>query len=247
MKRIKLTAVMFLALGLAGCGSKDADNASSAPIASKVATVAPPAGKQWTDVVSKTAEGGFIEGNPDAAVKVMEFGSYSCPHCRDFSAESAQDVRDMVNSGKVSYEYRTFVRDPLDMTVTILAHCAGAEPFFPLSEQLFANQTPMIEKLQATGEANYTALLSKPMNERFVALAQASGLIDFVKQRGIAEAKAKQCLSDTKSIEALAKMVQDYTTKYNIQGTPTLFINGTVVENVATWDALREKLKEAGI
>lgn len=246
MKRITLTAVIFLALGLAGCGSTDADNAS-APVASKIAAVAPPADKQWTDVVSKTAEGGFVEGNPAAPVKVMEFGSFSCPHCRDFSAESAQDVRDMVNSGKVSYEYRTFVRDPLDMTVTILAHCAGAEPFFPLSEQLFANQTPMIQKIQAVGEANYTALLNKPMNERFVALAQASGLIDFVKQRGIAEAKAKQCLSDTKSIEALAKMVQDYTTKYNIQGTPTLFINGTVVENVATWSAMKEKLKEAGI
>ncbi|MEO8723994.1 MAG: thioredoxin domain-containing protein [Sphingobium sp.] len=246
MNRLTLIATTLLSFGLVACGQKGADNAT-APAATGPAAVASPAGKQWTDVVSKTAEGGVVEGNPNAAVKVIEFGSFSCPHCRDFSAESTQDIHSMVNTGKLSYEYRTYIRDPVDMMVAILAHCGGAESCFPLSEQLFANQTAMMTKAQGLGDATYSATLSKPINERFVSLAQTTGLIDFVKQRGISETTAKQCLSDGKAIEALAKQVQDYNSKYNIQGTPTLYMNGSVVENTATWDAMKTKLKEAGI
>jgi protein-disulfide isomerase len=246
MNRLTLIAATILSFSLAACGPKANDNTATSPAASQTG-VAPPAGKQWTDVVSKTPEGGFIEGNPNAAVKLIEYGSYSCPHCRDFSAESAQEVHTMVNSGKLSYEYRTYIRDPIDMMVAVLAHCGGAEPFFPLSEQLFENQTAMMTKVQAMGDANYSATIAKPLNERFVLLAQASGLIDFVKQRGMSETTAKQCLSDGKTIEALAKQVQDYNDKYKIQGTPSLYLNGTFVENVATWEAMKAKLREAGI
>jgi protein-disulfide isomerase len=246
MKRISLLAGVIIALSLSSCGSKS-ESDGDAPSVASMANLPAPAGKKWSEVVAATPEGGYVMGNKDAPIRIIEFGSFSCSHCRDFSAESSQERNALVETGKMSFEYRTFVRDPIDMTMALLAHCGGAEPFFPLSEQLFANQNDVFAKAQAMGEAPYAAAINKPLNERFVVLAQSTGLIDFAKQRGISETKAKQCLTNAKTIDTLVKRVQADTATYNIQGTPTLVMNGKVVENASTWTIMRAKLKEVGL
>jgi protein-disulfide isomerase len=244
MKIIHGLALGALVASLTACG-KGGDTVN-APAGAPVVAVAAPAGTTWADTVAMTPEGGYVMGNPNAAIKVTEFGSYSCSHCRDFAAESAAEMKDLVNSGKVSYELRNYVRDPLDMAITLLVRCGGKDIFFPLSEQFFGNQTAMFEKAQAMGDGPYQAAMAQPPQQRFITLATATGLLEFAKQRGIAENQARQCLADSASAEKLAKAVQTATTQYNIQGTPTLLINGVVVENTTTWPAMRAKIKEAG-
>lgn len=245
MKPFAIVSTLCIALSLAACGSKDQTNSSVA--AAPVAGVAAPAGKKWSEIVAVTPEGGFVMGNPNASVKILEFGSFTCSHCKEFSETSTAERNALVDTGKMSFEYRTFVRDPLDIAVALLARCSGPDAFFPLTEQLFTNQADMITKVQAMGEAPYAAAINKPVTERFVALAQAAGLIDFVKQRGVPEAKAKQCLADGAQVEATVKQVQADTTTYNIEGTPTLVMNGQVIPEGGSWPAMRAKLKEAGI
>ena len=82
---------------------------------------------------------------------------------------------------------------------------------------------------------------------RLVTLAGPTGLIDFVKQRGISEDKAKQCLADSKAADALVAKVQEGAKQYDITGTPTFILNGKVVDGVASWELLRTKLTEAGL
>src|SRR3546814_17531411 len=86
-------------------------------------------------------------GNPDAKVKLVEYGSYTCSHCRDFAAESAEEIRQIVDSGKMSFEFRNYVRDPIDISTALLARCGGKDIFYPLSDQFFANQNAMFEKI----------------------------------------------------------------------------------------------------
>ena len=245
-KSLFLLPVALASLSLAACGGKG-DGASDSPKIAAGENVPPPAGKAWTDMVSKTDKGGYLMGNPDAAVKFAEYGSFTCPHCADFAEQSSDEIAKMVDTGKLSYEFRPYVRDPLDMTIALLAGCNGAEPYFPLSHQLFANQPAMFEKIQGMGDKAYTDAMSQPPEKRFVTLARLAGLVDFVKQRGVPEDKAKQCLSDQKQIEALAAEVQDANNSYDITGTPTLLLNGSVVKDVASWDLMHEKLKEAGL
>ncbi|OYW87525.1 MAG: protein-disulfide isomerase, partial [Sphingobium sp. 32-64-5] len=109
------------------------------------------------------------------------------------------------------------------------------------------NQASVFEKLQAAGDAAYTQAMSQPPQDRFFALANLAGLIDFAKQRGVTEEKARQCLADGKKAETIAAQVQAATSSYNITGTPTLLINDKVVENAASWDVLKAKLTEAGL
>lgn len=247
MKKLPGFSTLLLALALAGCGSKDGGANSAAPAAKPVAAVPAPAGTSWVDSVAETPGGGFVMGNPNAPIKLIEYASYTCPHCRDFTKESAESMKkDFVATGKVSYELRNYIRDPLDLTMVLLARCGGKDPFFPLSEQIFANQEDVFKKAQGMGDAAYKAVMSLPPQQRFVSLAQATGLIDFAKQRGISEGQAKQCLADTRQAEKVTGYVEAANKQYTIEGTPTFIINGVVVKNVATWPPLREKLHEAG-
>jgi protein-disulfide isomerase len=245
MKILPAFSLAAIALSLASCGGKAGDNAS-APSGEPVAAVAAPASTTWAETVAATPDGNFVMGNPGAAIKVTEFASYTCSHCRDFAAESAEPLKELVNSGKVSYELRSYVRDPIDMSMALLARCSGKDAFYPLSDQLFGYQAAMFEKVQALGDQQYQAIMAQAPEKRFVSLATAAGLIEFVKQRGISEDQAKQCLSNTAEVTKLAKGVEDATTKYNITGTPTLLINDKVIENTTTWDVMRGKIKEAG-
>ncbi len=245
MKRTFAAPLAIALFALAACGSQEASN-SVAP-GGKVEGKAAPAGTTWAETVVATPEGGIMMGNPNAPIKLIEFGSYTCPHCAAFAAESSEPLeRDYINTGKVSFEYRNYVANPLDIAVALLARCSGPTAFFPLSHQFFANQHAMIEKVQAAGEAPYQSAMSAPQGERFGRLAQMAGLVEFAKERGIPEAKATQCLADMQTAEMMAKVVERDTPKYEIKGTPSIIMNGTTLE-VTTWPALVEKLKEAGV
>ncbi|WP_313802852.1 thioredoxin domain-containing protein [Sphingobium sp.] len=244
MKALTGLALIALSLTVAACGKKDAGSTTSAD---PVAAVAAPAGTKWSETIATTPDGHFVMGNPDAKVKLVEYGSYTCSHCRDFAAESSEELKQIVDSGKMSFEFRNYVRDPIDISTALLARCGGKDIFYPLSEQFFGNQNAMFEKAQALGDEKYKALMSAPPAQRFGQLAQAVGLVDFAKQRGIAEDQAKQCLADTAAAEKLAKGVEEANQQYKIEGTPTFILNGVMVENTAAWPALRTKLRETGL
>ena len=70
-------------LALAGCNKKQGKTATQRR-RSRSRRSTPPPGGDWTDVVNATAAGGFMMGNPNAKVKLVEIGSLTCPHCREF-------------------------------------------------------------------------------------------------------------------------------------------------------------------
>lgn len=244
MKFLPGLALIALSLTLAACGKSEQ---GAPPAGGSIAAVAPPAGTSWSQTVAQTPDGHFVMGNPQAQLKLIEYGSFTCSHCADFSNEASEEIREIVDSGKMSFELRNFVRDPIDISTALLARCGGKDVFYPLSEQFFANQNAMFEKAQALGDTQYQALMAAPPQQRFVGLANAVGLIDFAKQRGIAEDQAKQCLADTAAAETLAKGVEAASSRYQIDGTPAFVLNDALVENAATWSVLKAKLKEAGI
>lgn len=244
MKSFSTLALIALSLTLTACGKKEEGGVTAAD---PVAAVAAPAGTSWSTTITQTPEGNFVMGNPKAKATLVEFASYTCSHCRDFAAEASEEIRKIVDTGKMSYELRNFIRDPIDISTALLARCGGKDVFYPISDQFFANQTAMFTKAQALGDAKYQQLMSAPPAARFGGLAEAVGLIEFAKQRGIAEDQAKQCLADAATAEKLAKGVEAANQQYKIEGTPTFVLNGVVVENVANWAALQPKLKQAGL
>lgn len=247
MRTALLLATIGSALALAGCGKGEDKAANSAGPGAPIAAVPAPAGTSWSDTVAETPVGGFVRGNPDAPVKLIEYASFTCPHCAEFAKTADEALGKTVDTGKVSFEFRNLIRDPLDITMALVARCGGKEPFFSLAHQLFANQAQTFATLQAKGEAAYQGAMAAPPAQRFIKLAELAGLIDFAKQRGITESQARACLADIGKAEALAKANEVAVKEYDVQGTPTLIMNGNKLDNIATWPDLEARLREAGV
>jgi protein-disulfide isomerase len=243
MKSILRLGMGALALVAAGCEKKAEQVAnSSAP----VPVIAAPAGQEWTDTVTVTPQGGFLMGNPNAPVKLIEYASLTCPHCRDFSAAAAEPLKTKyVKTGQVSWEFRNFVLNPLDVAATLLARCQGAAPFFALTEQAYANQDAWIGRFNANGEAELNRISALPEGQQFSALAKAAGLDQFFRERGLPQAKIDACLADPGGVKQIVALRDLGTNEDKVTGTPSFLINGTLQENVYDWLTLEPKLREA--
>ncbi len=233
-----------LVLGLAACkkDNPEAGGLSGDPIAK----VAAPAGKAWADVVSKTPEGGFRMGNPDAAIKLVEYGSLTCPHCAEVSEKGSAELRDnFVASGRVSYEFRNFVRDPVDLAISLLTRCGAPESVHALTDQAFANQKAFFTRFDAADKAAKDAIGNMAADKRLIAISQMAGLDEFFAARGISKDQGNACLANVAEAEGLAKRAQDQAEQYKIEGTPTFLVNGGSIGSMG-WEELRTKLQTMG-
>ena len=241
---IRTSIAAALALALAACGSGP-DNATTP--ATAVKATPPPAGADWTTTVAATPEGGMRIGNPDAPIKLVEYGSLTCPACAAFSADSTEPLKKTyVATGKVSFEYRSLLLHAPDLMASLVLKCGGPAPFFALMEGSYADMQSWLGKLSAIPAAEMQRLQSLTPAAQNTEFARVSGLDQYAIQRGIPAAQLNQCLADTGKTEALMKTRTEAFEKYQVQGTPTFFINGKVVEGAANWRDLEPALKTAG-
>lgn len=245
MRRFLLLSALSLALplALAACNDSKTGAAADAPLP---AAVAAPAGQNWAEVVSATPEGGFRMGNPDARVKLVEFASLTCPHCREFHEAAAATIKNKyVASGNVSYEYRNFVLNGPDYAATILARCQGETAFFGLLDAFYADQMGWTEPFSRIAKADSEALGKMPEDQAIRRMAELGGLADYVKLRGIPRAKFDQCLADPAQMKAVNDLRNQAVNEYKLNGTPSFIINGAVQEGVFTWADLEPRLQAA--
>ena len=246
LRRLAFAALAgSLVLGLAACGSKD-QSAAGAPTGGPIAPIAAPAGQAWSDMVSATPDGGMRMGNPNAPLKLVEYGSLSCPHCAKLANDGMKTLVDKyVDSGRVSYEFRSFpIHGVVDIVPTVVVRCADPSAFFPLVEQLYVTQDEWIAQLEKNQDQAQAAA-NLPPAQRFAAMADAFGLTDWFAARGIAKDQGHSCLANTAAAEQVAKQGQVWTDA-GIDSTPTLFLNGKKLENVYEWDQLEPALQNAG-
>jgi protein-disulfide isomerase len=238
----------FAAIALLAAGCNKADTtASTAPGGSSAlpAAVPPPSGQDWTETVSATPEGGFRMGNPDAKVKLVEYASLTCPHCAAFASESATGLTDQIRAGRVSYEYRNFMLNGIDVVASLLARCQGPGPFFKLVEQVYAEQPNWVPKFQQITPAEQARIQALPTDQQPLATAKAGQLIDFFRARGLPEAKAEACLTDKAGMDTLEALQKRGSEQDGVTGTPSFLINGKPVANVASWDLLKPQIDSA--
>jgi len=245
MKPHVFLACAVALVALAGCNKKQANVAGNEQ--SSVTPVAPPPGGDWTQTVSATPAGGFVMGNPNAKVKLIEFGSMTCPHCKAFDDEGVPSLmNNYVKTGQVSWEFRNYVRDAFDVAASLIARCNGAKSFFPLTRALYKDQLGWEANIQKTPEDQLKTMQDLPPNQQFVALAKVAGLQDWAAARGVPAAKSNQCLANEQSVNQLVQMATDTTTQFpQFQGTPTFVINGAMVPETATWEKLEPAIKAA--
>ena len=214
------------------------------------AAVARPSGKapvqhDWTRTVAMTPEGGFRMGNPAAPVKLVEYGSLACPHCRHFEETGYKPlVQNYVRTGRVSYEFRNLLINGPDIAISLLARCAGPAKFFPMSEQVYATQLEWQTRIENMSDADKAALGGMTDEQRVMRFAELGAMPQLAARFGVTAAEARQCLGDSKAMKQLLDMTNAAMSK-GINHTPTFIVNGKVT-SAATWEDLEPLLRQAG-
>jgi protein-disulfide isomerase len=204
----------------------------------------PAVSRDWSRMTVATAEGGFRMGNPQAKVKLVEYGSLACSHCRHFEQTGFKPlVQQYVRAGRVSYEFRNLLLNAPDLSVSLLAHCAGPAKFFPMAEVVYATQPQWLGKVAGMTDAQKAAIDKMSDAERMVRLGEIAGFAQIAARFGVSPARARQCLTDPKGLEKLLKVMKTAEAA-GITQTPTFLIDGKMTE-AATWDQLEPQLKKA--
>ena len=228
-------ALIALAILLAGAAPAAAVQRGGAARQPRLTT-----STNWEHLVVATPDGGFRMGNPNAAVRVIEYASITCPHCRAFSMEGSAGMRERVRTGRVSWEIRPIIIFPSDPGIFLLLKCQGARQFFDTADRLWALQdqwAPRMGERQAQWE-------NAPARQRVGAIVRAGEIDRFFQQRGMNAQRITACLANDGALNQLTANSQRYTERENVSRTPTFAINGQIVE-AATWGGLQPLLDAA--
>lgn len=118
---------------------------------------------QW-----RMADGGFVMGNPDAPVTLVEFADFLCPACQGYKPEIDRFIEEFVMTGQAKFEYRMIPTQQLSPFVADVAECAAElyeGGFYPVHEELFritrsrAVDESVGRELAETFDLNYAELL----------------------------------------------------------------------------------------
>ncbi|MBV9931640.1 MAG: thioredoxin domain-containing protein [Alphaproteobacteria bacterium] len=206
---------------------------------------AAPAARDWSRTVAPTPEGGFRMGNPAARVKVVEYGSLACPHCRHFEQTGYGPlVHNYVRRGRVSYEFRNLIINAPDISVSLLARCAGPANFFAMSAAVYAGQPQWMQKLMSLSPAQKAELEKMSDAQRILRFAAIAGFPQVAARYGVTPARARQCLANPAGLKRLLAMA-DAANRAGVDHTPTFFVNGAKTE-AATWEQLEPVIRKAG-
>ena len=163
-----------------------------------------------------------VLGDPKAAVTLIEYASFTCPHCAHFNTLVLPELKKKwIDTGKVRLIYRDFPLDQAATKAAQLAECAGNERYYAVVDMIFANQPVW------AAAADPIAELSKSL-----------------RVAGMGEAEVKACLAN----DAIANaVIADYRggETLGVNSTPTLFINGQLFKgarSVEELDAVFSKL-----
>ena len=214
--------------------------AATATSAGKVA-----AKQDWTKAVALTPDGGFRMGNPAAPVRLVEYGSLACPHCRHFDETGFKPlVQSYVSTGRVSYEFRNLLISGPDISISLLAHCSGPGKFFAMSQYVFATQPQWVKRFESMSDAQQDELAKMTNQQQVVRFAEIGGFAQIASRFGVSSARARQCLADPKGLKRLLDMTEK-ATESGVKHTPSFLINGKLTD-ASTWGDLEPLIRQAG-
>ncbi|MFV0624231.1 DsbA family protein [Sphingomonas sp. ac-8] len=199
--------------------------------------------RDWRTAAVKTPSGAYQIGNPKAKVTLVEYVSYTCPHCGHFEEESKAPLHDgLVRNGQVRVEVRSFVRDPLDLASALLARCGGAARFARQHALIFANQKALLDKAVAFQGQPDAFKGATTLEARLRRMAAGSGLAALMQRSGLSAQQVDRCLVDPAARQELIALTESM--QGRIQATPSFEIDGNLLA-ANSWPEVEPPLREA--
>jgi len=166
---------------------------------------------------AEPATGDIVLGNADAKVTVIEYASFTCPHCAAFHIETWPQVKEAyVDTGKIRFILREVYFDKYGLWASMTARCGGEAGFYPMADQFLKKQK---------------AWTGVPP-EQIPAEIKKIGRLN-----GISDAQFNACLSDEAYAKTLIEAYKTNATADGVNSTPTFLINGEKASGEMTFEA----------
>ncbi len=199
------------------------------------------AASPYATQVTRGADGSHILGNPDAAVKLVEYVSYTCPHCKSFVEQSNAALRAHIAAGRISLEVRHLVLSAPDIGMTVAAQCGSPTRFFSRHDALMALQPSVLTRASSLTPAQIERIRGLEPLPRVRALATDTGVVAWMQRRRFTPAQIDACFADQSILDRIEAM-RGAALAAGVTGTPTFAINGQLVPQAHSWAALQPAL-----
>lgn len=152
-------------------------------------------------------------GDADAPVTVVEYASFTCPHCKNFHTEVLEEIKaNYIDTGKIKFVFREVYFDRFGLWAGIVARCGGPDRYFGIANLLFEQQSDWV----AGGDAGLIA----------------DNLRTIGKTAGIGGDELEQCLNDSAKAQAMVAVYQQNAEADDVRGTPSFVIDGEKYSNM---------------
>ncbi len=159
-------------------------------------------------------------GNKDAKVTVIEYLSPTCPHCKTFHETVYPQLKaEYIDTDKIQFIPRPFVRNVLDAVVFMLAEAAGAEKYHEVVDTFFRTQ-----------------------NDWVTSQTPADAMFAIAQQLGFTKETYDAALTNQALFSGLETMRDQATREFQLQGTPTFYVNGKMLTGEASLEALKAEI-----
>lgn len=172
---------------------------------------------------------GIVEmtlGQEDAPLTVIEYASFTCPHCANFHANVFPSLKkDYIDTGKIKFVYREIYFDRPGLWAGMIARCAGPVRYFGISDMIYDEQTEWLASRELP--------------------TIAQDLRKLAVRAGIDGEKVDACMQDSAKAEALYALFLKNSKADDINSTPSFIIGGEKYSNMNYADfsaVLDEKL-----
>ena len=161
----------------------------------------------------------MVLGNEDAPVVLIEYASFTCPHCRNFHEDSFLKLKkDYIEPGLVKYIFREVYFDKYGLWAAMVARCGGSKKYFGLIDLIFKKQDEW-----TSGDV-----------DEVVAKLERIGKIS-----GMSDSEIQNCMQNNTKARALVEKYRENALKDDIKSTPSFIINGKLYTNM-DYDKLTE-------
>lgn len=228
----RLPALAIGAAALAGAGwylaSGDPSEPGLTPVPAAHAQAAD--GSDGSDAAA-TSEAEVAEmtlGDPQAEVQVIEYASFTCPHCANFHDTVWPELKETyVDTGRIGFTYREVYFDRYGLWAGMLARCGGdTEKYFAIADMIYDRQRDW-----AQGEPAEIA----------------DNLRRIGKTAGLTDERLDACMADGAKAEAMVATFERNAEADEVTSTPSFLIDGEQYSNMSYEDfaaILDEKLGE---
>lgn len=182
-----------------------------------------------TSIKQPSNDGQPTLGDSDAPVTVVEFGDFKCPACKVWGEDIfPQLVSDYVDKGKVKFSFINVVFHGEESRLGSLA----AESVYKQNPNAYWDFHKALFKEQPSKDHD-SSWITK---EKILEVANSIPDIDTGKLNSAIDEK-----SEVDEVNRDSELV----TEFEVQLTPTIMVNGTMIEDPFDYDAIKKAIKNA--